>query len=123
MLRLPRHVAHDVVKLALSEMGQILFQPPRKIARRSVMGPAMTALLPLLNGAAAKDAILIDPEILLASGIGDEFAAPPVREDQGLLPCFKGEPGKPRPQGVENELQYRRGYSGSCRGRAHVRKG
>ena len=53
----------------------------------------MTALLPLLNGAAAKDAILIDPEILLASGIGDEFAAPPVSKDQGLLPCFKGEPG------------------------------
>ena len=104
MLRLPRHVAQDVVELALSEMGQILFQPPREITRRSVMGPAMTALLPLLNGAAAKDAILIDPEILPASGIGDEFAAPPVSEDQGLLPCFKGEPGKPRPQGVENGL-------------------
>ncbi len=104
MLRLPRHVAQDVVKLALGEMGQILFQPPREITRRRVMGPAMTALAPLLNGAAAKDAILIDPEILVASGIGDEFAAPPVSEDQGLLPSFKGEPGKPRPQGVENGL-------------------
>ena len=102
MLRLPRHVAQDVVKLALSEMGQILFQPPREITRRSVMGPAMTALLPLLNGAAAKDAILIDPEILLASGIGDEFAAPPVSEDQGLLPRLDDKPWQARAEHVED---------------------